>query len=151
MTHLLAFLFVCMASIALPGSAGQSGAAAADPDAIRQREQQRVKYLVSRDYDRLAEMTSPTLSYGHSGGAMDGKEKFIGDLRSGRVVFSRQDHRDVNVRFVSPDVAILTGLTDVEVSVAGQGSKFTLRITIVYVRKNGVWLFEAWHSSRQSA
>jgi hypothetical protein len=35
------------------------------------------------------------------------------------------------------------------VSVAGQLQRMTLRFTIVYVEKDGEWLFEAWHSSRR--
>lgn len=149
MTHLQALLFVCIATVSMPGWAGQPRAAASDPEVIRQREQQRVKYLVSRDYDRLDKMTSPTLSYSHSNGAIDPKGKFLDDLRAGRVVFRGLNHRDVNIRFVSPDVAILNGLSDVEVNAGGQDQRMTLRFTIVYVQKDGEWLFEAWHSSRR--
>lgn len=143
-------LMVCMATLSVAGWAGQPGDAAPDTQVIRQKEQQRVKYLVSRDYDALAKMTSPTLSYSHSNGNIDGKDKYIGDLRSGQVVFRSLNHRDVNVRFAGPDVAILNGLTDVDVSVGGQASQMTLRFTIIYVKKNGEWLFEAWHSSRRA-
>jgi uncharacterized protein (TIGR02246 family) len=94
-------------------------------------------------------MTSPTLSYSHSNASLDNKERFIGNLRAGQVKFSSLTHRDVEVRFLRPDVAILNGLSDVEVSVAGQVQKMTLRMTIVYVLKDGEWLFEAWHSSRR--
>ena len=67
----------------------------------------------------------------------------------GQVAFRSLAHRDVDVRFVRPDVAILNALSDVEVSVGGQPQKMTLRVTIVYVQKDGEWLFEAWHSSRR--
>jgi hypothetical protein len=43
---------------------------------------------------------------------------------------------------------MLNGLSDVEVKVGEQDLKMILRFTIVYVEKNGEWLFEAWHSSR---
>lgn len=119
-----------------------------DDSVILAREQQRVKYLASRDIDGLALMTSPTLSYSHSNGALDGREKYLADLRSGQVVYRSMDHRDVKVRFLTPGVAMLNGLSDVEVKAGDQELKMTLRFTVVYVQRNGEWLFEAWHSSR---
>lgn len=149
MTKLPTLLCIGLATVSISGWTGQPGAAASNPEVIRQREQQRVKYLVSRDYDGLDKMTSPTLSYSHSNGAIDAKEKFLGDLRAGRVVFRSLNHRDVSIRFVGPGVALLNGLSDVEVNVGGQDLKMTLRFTIIYVQKDGEWLFEAWHSSRR--
>jgi hypothetical protein len=55
------------------------------------------------------------------------------------------------VRFPTPDVAILNGLSDVEVVIGGKPQQVPLRFTIVYVRKNGAWLMEAWHSARRPA
>lgn len=153
----LSLLFLL--SLAVAGCAPSSpepatdapGAAASAPDAetLLQREQQRVSYLVSGDYDRLAEMLSPTLSYTHSNAALDSKDAFLGDLRSGQVVYRSLKHREVDVRFVTPDVAILNGLTDAAVTVGGQHQDVPLRFTIVYVERDGEWLVEAWHSVRR--
>ncbi|MCU0256537.1 MAG: nuclear transport factor 2 family protein [Vicinamibacterales bacterium] len=132
MMRLPALVFACLSAMALSGSVGQANAASPDVETIRQREQHRVRLLTARDYDALEKMTSPTLT----------------NLRSGQVVFSKLQHRDPAVRFLAPDVAILNSLADVEVSVGGTLQKMVLRLTIVYVRKDGEWLFEAWHSSR---
>jgi hypothetical protein len=48
-------------------------------------------------------------------------------------------------------VAILNGLSDVESVSGGKVQQTPLRFTIVYVRKNGVWLMEAWHAARRPA
>ena len=141
-------LIVCLAALLWADSPAAQQSAMPQPSVILQREEQRVKYLMSRDIDRLAQMTSPTLSYSHSSGAIDAREKYLNDLRSGHVVFRRLNHRDVNVRFLTPQVALLNGLSDVEVKVGDQELKMTLRFTIVYVERKGEWLFEAWHSSR---
>jgi hypothetical protein len=117
---------------------------------VMAREQQRVGYLVARDYDHLAEMLSPTLTYTHSSGVVDSKEKILADLRSGQIVYRALNHRDVQVRFVTPDVAILNGISDVESTVGGQPQTVPLRFTIVYVRKGGIWLFEAWQATRRT-
>jgi hypothetical protein len=138
---------VCIIAASVASIAGQQ-AAAPQPNVIREREQQRVKYLVSGDIDGLAKMSSPTLSYSHSNGSIDAREKYLNDLRTRQVVFGSLNHRGVNVRFLTPQVAMLNGLSDVEVKVGEQDLKMILRFTIVYVEKNGEWLFEAWHSSR---
>jgi hypothetical protein len=64
------------------------------------------------------------------------------------VVFRSVNHRDVAARFVTPQVAIVNGLSDIEVKVGEQELKMTIRFTIVYVERNGEWLFEAWQASR---
>lgn len=149
MTRLHALVLVCASALPVVASVGQANVPAAATETIRQVEQQRVKYLVSGDYDRLAAMTSPSLTYSHSAGALDTKESWLASLRSGQVAFTKLEHGEVTVRLLAPDVAMLNSLADVVVRVGGQPQPMTLRLTIVYVRKNGEWLFEAWHSSRR--
>jgi uncharacterized protein DUF4440 len=138
------FLLVC----AMVTSFGAPQQAAPAQDEVLKREQQRVDLLTSGKYDQLADMLSPTLSYTHSSGVLEGKDKILADLRSGQVVYKTLRHRDVQVRFPSPDVAILNGASDVTVAIGGKEQEIPLRFTIVYVRKKGVWLMEAWHSAR---
>ena len=147
MSRLHRVLTVCLAVLCVTTLAAQKPAAT-DPNVIVQREQQRVKYLVSGDIERLAQMTSPTLSYSHSNGSIDAREKYLNDLRIRQVVFRSINHRDVAARFVTPQVAILNGLSDIEVKVGEQELKMTVRFTIVYVERKGEWVFEAWQSSR---
>ena len=129
---------------------GTTQASAPSQDEVLKREQQRVEYLTTAKYDQLAEMLSPMLSYTHSSGVLEGKDKIMADLRSGQVVYKALRHKDVQVRFPAPDVAILNGASDVTVAIGGKELEIPLRFTIVYVRKNGVWLMEAWHSARRS-
>ncbi len=124
-----------------PGAAGE----------VLNREQQRVQLLTAGQFDELAAMLSPTLTYTHSSAALETKEQFLESLRSGRVVYKSLKHRDVEVRLATPDVAILNGLSDVEVVTDGKPQAVPLRFTMVYVRRNGTWLMEAWHSARRPA
>ena len=121
---------------------------AAPQDELLKREQQRVELLTTGKYDQLADMLSPTLSYTHSSGVLEGKDKILADLKSGQVVYKALRHHDVQVRFPSPDVAILNGASDVTVAIGGKEQEIPLRFTIVYVKRKGVWLMEAWHSAR---
>jgi Domain of unknown function (DUF4440) len=125
--------------------------AAPTADEILKREQQRVALLVSGKLDELAAMLSPTLTYTHSSAVLDNKKRFLESLRSGQVVYKGLKHSDVEVRFPTPDVAILNGLSDVDVVISGKPQSVPLRFTIVYVRKNGVWLMEVWHSARRAS
>lgn len=143
MTHALGVL-LCAA--ALSSSPWQSTA----PDEILKREQQRVDLLVSGKLDQLAAMLSPTLTYTHSSAVLDNKERFLESLRTGQVVYKSLKHSDVQVRFPTPDVAILNGVSDVDVVISGKPQNVPIRFTIIYVRKNGVWLMEAWHSARRT-
>ena len=140
-------LILCATALTLSGWQQQAQAAANE---VLKREQQRIEYLTTGKLDELDAMLSPTLTYTHSSAALDTKEKFMESLRSGRLVYKSLKHDDVQVRLPSPDVAILNGLSDVESVNAGQAQKVALRFTIVYVKKNGVWLMEAWHSARRS-
>lgn len=128
-----------------------SGCGPAMPDSadVISREQQRVEYLASGNYDQLSDMLSPTMTYTHSNAILDNKEEFLQELRSGRVTYKNLEHQDVDVRFASPTVAIMNGITDVLVTVEGVDQDVPLRFTIVYVKEGGEWLFEAWHSVRR--
>jgi uncharacterized protein (TIGR02246 family) len=112
-------------------------------------EQQRIDYLASGSYDELADMLSPTLSYTHSNAILDDKDAFMEELTSGRVVYRNMNHQDLQVRFLNPTTAIINGISDVSVTVQGEDLEVPLRVTIVYVKIDGKWLFEAWHSVRR--
>ena len=141
-------LLLCAAALAVSGWQPSSAAA----DEVLKREQQRVQLLTAQKIDELAAMLSPTLTYTHSSAVLDTKEKFVESLRSGQLVYKSLQHSDVQVRFPTPDVAILNGLSDVvSVSGGGQPQKVPLRFTLIYVKKGGVWLMEAWHSARRPA
>ena len=129
--------------------AGAQPAAPPATDEILKREQERVDYLTGGKIDQVAAMLSPTLTYTHSSAAMDGRDKFLESLRSGQVAYKRLAHRDVEVRFAAPDVAIVTGLSDILVAISGKDTEVPVRFTIVYVKKQGEWLMELWHSTRR--
>ena len=144
---MLFHLLLVAVALTLDASPQDSRAA----DEVLKREQQRVDLLTAGKVDEVAAMLSPTLTYTHSSAALDTKETFVQSLRSGQTVYKSLAHRDVQVRFPTPDVAILNGQSDVEVVIGGKPQQVPLRFTIVYVRKNGVWLMEAWHSARRPA
>ena len=123
--------------------------AAGSEDEILKREQQRVEFLTSGKIDEFAAMLTPAATYTHSSAAIDDKEALLKNLRSGQVVYKTMKHQDLKVRFVTPDVAILQGLSDINVVVGGKPQDVPVRFSIVYVKKNGQWLMDVWHSTRR--
>ncbi len=138
-------ILALMAVLSIVPPVPQSPAA----DEVLQREQQRVQWLVTGKFDDLAGMLSPTMTYTHSSGVLDSKEKFLDSLRSGRTVYKAMKHAELQVRLPTRDVAILNGISDVSVIVNGQPQEVPLRFTLVYVRTNAGWMMEAWHSARR--
>ncbi|MEX0593388.1 MAG: nuclear transport factor 2 family protein [Balneolaceae bacterium] len=118
-----------------------------DPQEVLDREADRVAYLEAQDYDALEELMSPTSTYTHSSGVMDTREQLLNTLRSGDVIYRSLDHHDVQVRIIAPTVAIINGSSDLVVNVQGEDLDVYLRFTLVYTYEDGVWSFEAWHSS----
>lgn len=118
-----------------------------DPQEVLDREADRVTYLEAQDYDALEELMSPTSTYTHSNGLMDTRDELLNTLRSGDVIYRSLDHHDVDVRIIAPTVAIINGSSDLVVNVEGEDRDVYLRFTLVYVKEDGVWSFEAWHSS----
>lgn len=133
---------------AAAATAGMLQAQSAEGE-IRKREQQRIGYLTAGNYDDLAAMLSPTLTYTHSSAAIDDKTRFLETLRSGKVAYKSLEHSDVQVRFPTPDVAVMNGISDIEVAIGGKPQQVPVRFTIVYVRQKGVWLMEVWQSTRR--
>jgi hypothetical protein len=140
-------VFFCVTALTLAGWQQTTP----NPDEVLKREQQRVDYLTSGKLDEVAAMLSPTMTYTHSSAAVDNKDKLMENLRSGQVVYKSLKHQDVQVRFVTPDVAILNGLSDINVVVGGKPQDVPVRFTIVYVKKNGEWLMDVWHATRRPA
>jgi uncharacterized protein (TIGR02246 family) len=148
MSYRNAFALLLCTAMLVPTASAQT---APNADDVVKREQQRVEYLVAGKIDQLADMLSSTMSYTHSSAVLDSKEKFLASLRSGQVVYRSLKHRDVQARLATPEVAILNGESDIVVSLDGKEQNVPIRFTIVYVKRNGRWLMEAWHSTRRPA
>lgn len=118
-----------------------------EPEELMDREMVRIEHLTSGDYDSLDSMLSSSMTYTHSNAQIDTREEYMQSLRSGDVVYRSLEHREPVVRFITPDVGMINGVVDVIVTVDDEDIQVLLRVTIVYVKVGGEWLFEAWHST----
>jgi hypothetical protein len=139
-------VLLCAATLA---SSGWQKAAGSETDILK-REQQRVELLTGGKIDEFGAMLTPTATYTHSSAAIDDKETLLKNLRSGQVVYKTMKPQDLKVRFVTPDVALVQGLYDINVVVGGKPQDVPVRFSIVYVKKNGAWMMEAWQSTRRA-
>ena len=73
---------------------------------ILQKVEQLKSAMINADSALLDKLTSTELSYGHSGGTVEGKEAFIKKLTSGKSDFVSMDFSENSI-LVSGDVAIV--------------------------------------------
>jgi hypothetical protein len=115
-------------------SSGSQTAAGSEAELLK-REQQRVDFLTGGKIDEFGAMLTPTVTYTHSNAAIDDKEAFRKSLRSGQIIYKTMKHQDAKVRFLTPDVALIQGVSDINVVVGGKPQDVPVRFTLVYVRK----------------
>ena len=124
-----------------------SPAASADTaDDLRKLQATRFAALVAKDTGTLDNLLSPSLVYTHSNGAVETKEVFIGNIKSGKMVY-RSIEPGARMVTVDGAVGVVTGLGDFAVTVAGKEIEAKLRFTDVYVKGiDGSWREIAWQS-----
>lgn len=146
---ILSILTVLLLFMSCSKTSSSETSAMAEPDSqeVLDREDERVEILESRDYDALEALMTATSTYTHSNGSIDTREQLLNTLRSGEVIYRSLNHHDLQVRFITPTVAVLNGKSDLLVNIRGEDQDVYLQFTIIYVEENGSWSFEAWHSS----
>src|SRR5690625_461867 len=105
-THIFAALLLPLLLI--------SGCARAlpDPAEILEREQKRVEYITTGQFDALSDMLASTLTYTHSNGTLDDKEYFMNTHRTEQVTYHSLEHDDLEVRVINHDTATHNGVSD---------------------------------------
>lgn len=114
---------------------------------LRKLEESRFAMLVAKDLDGLEKILSPSLVYTHSNGAVETRQAFLDNIKSGKMVYrSIQPGADRMVTVDGP-VGVITGTGDFAVTVGGKELEAKLRFTDVYVKGvDGGWRQIAWQS-----
>jgi hypothetical protein len=95
--------------------------------------------MVNPDEAALAGMLSANLSYGHSGGAVEGKDSFVDSLVTGKSDFLAINLTDQIVNVVG-NTAIVRHTLNAETHDKGKDpAKFSLKILLVWVKSNNAW------------
>jgi hypothetical protein len=125
-------------------------AASADPvaDAVERAERSRFAAMVARDMEALGRLVADELYYCHSNAEVENKAHFLATIRTQRLRYDAIDIREIAVRVLAADVAVVNGLVHFRGNLAGKDVEFDLRYLDSYVLRDGRWQLLAWQSTR---
>jgi len=109
----------------------------------------RFRAMVDVDMERLEEFLADDLSYSHTTGWTETKSEFLSTVESGKIDYVSVTPRDVEVRIYG-DIAVITGLSGMQVAVGDQPVSFTIRFLDVSRRVGDSWQLIAWQSVKFS-
>jgi hypothetical protein len=137
-------LALCACSVMPVGAGGSSG-----ESAVAAAEKLRVA-MVDPDQAVLTSLVADELSYGHSGGKVDTKASFIGDLVAGNSDFVSIDISDQTVKLVQ-DVTIIRHTLVAKTNDRGVAGNVKLHVLQVWQRQGGAWKLLARQAVRPPA
>lgn len=98
----------------------------------------------------LAPLVADDLSYGHSGGRVDTKESFIGDLLAGKSDFVTIAITDQTIKIVG-NTAIVRHTLTADTNDSGKPGKVQIKILGVWQQQGGNWKLLARQAVRVAA
>lgn len=98
----------------------------------------------------LGQLVAEDLSYGHSGGRVDTKSSFIGDLVAGKSDFVTIVITDQTVKVVG-DTAILRHTLTADTNDSGKPGKVQIKILAVWQKQGSDWKLLARQAVRAAA
>jgi uncharacterized protein (TIGR02246 family) len=117
-------------------------------------EQARTAALDRSDVTALDRIMADDVTYIHASGKVDTKQSYFDAIRSGQLHYISWTPKDLHVRMLGDDAAVINGEYTVRVTDSRvQQTPFDIRIFIltVYSRRNGHWQQIAWQSTRDVA
>jgi ketosteroid isomerase-like protein len=123
-------MFLCTAGIAMAQSKSEMAVAAA----VAQLKQA----MIAGDVVALNAIASDKLSYGHSGGHVEGKQEFVQKIASGASDFVTIELKDQTI-LVSSNVAIVRHILDATTNDGGKPGEVHLRVMLVFAKEGKEW------------
>jgi hypothetical protein len=128
--RLLLIASLCMAPWAL--------ADVSDAELVSQKVEQLRQAMIDGDGKALKQLSSPLLSYGHSGGHIEDQAAFIEKIVSGKSDFVTMELADQSVR-ISGDVALVRHNLNADIKDGGVASSIHLGVLLVWQKQAGEW------------
>ena len=110
-------------------------------------DKKRMTAMAQKDIATLSEILSDDLVYTHSTARLDTKASLIGNMESGKTVYSAVVPSDVKAQDCG-DTVVLTGSCRISVNSGANAMNFGVRFTDVYANKGGRWQMVTWQSTR---
>ena len=127
-----------LAILLLIGSFHMAVAQNSKIDAVANAVNKLTAAMISGDRSELSASVSESLSYGHSGGHIEGKEEFVEKLASGK-----SDFVTINLTEQTIDVhgktAIVRHNLDATTNDGGKPATVKLKVLLVYMKEHGDW------------
>ena len=111
-------------------------------------DKKRMAAMTQQDLATVEEILADDLIYVHSSAAVDTKQSFVGNMKSGKTVYLSAEPSAVEAKDLG-DTVVLTGVGHMQVSSGGTPMPpFRIRFMDVYARRAGKWQMVAWQSTR---
>jgi ketosteroid isomerase-like protein len=94
--------------------------------------------MISGDRAALNESVSDSLSYGHSGGHVEGKEEFVEKIASGKSDFVSINLSEQSIS-INGNTAIVRHNLDAQTNDGGKPATVKLKILLVFTKDHGDW------------
>ena len=105
---------------------------------IQQKVEQLKLAMINADSTMLVDLTSAQLSYGHSGGTVEGKEAFVKKITSGKSDFVTMDISEESI-LVSGDVAVVRYKMNATTNDNGTPGEVHLKILLIWKKEHKKW------------
>lgn len=112
-------------------------------DEVKALERDRLEAMGRNDVPALDALISDRLLYLHSTGDRDGKEKYLAQIESGRIVYRRVTPHEPEVHVLG-DTAVLFGHIDADVTRDGEKLTLDYDYLAVWAKDGGRWRFFAY-------
>ncbi len=96
------------------------------------------KAMIDADSNMLCKITADSLSYGHSGGTVEGKKAFVEKIVSGKSDFVNMDFTDQTI-YISGNTAIVRHNLNAVTNDKGVPGEVHLKVLLVWQKQKGVW------------
>ena len=131
------------------GAAATGSSASAEQSVAAAAEKLRVA-MIDPTPAALTALVADDLSYGHSGGRMDTKDSFIGDLIAGKSDFVTIAITDQTIKVVG-NTAIVRHTLTADTNDSGKPGKVQIKILGVWQQQGGQWKLLARQAVRVAA
>ena len=118
---------------------------------VRAADTRRVMATIAGDADRVADLLSDDLRYGHADGRVQTKDEFLAAVRSSRMRYEAYDYEEMQIDRASDEIAITTGRASLRVRTTEQHLAFRLRFLAVWRHEAGNWRLLAYQSAQLPA
>jgi ketosteroid isomerase-like protein len=142
MNRLALTLFCCLGIFCAPLRAADAIAEVQRADAAR------VKATIAGDAERLGELLTEDLLYGHNDGRVQTKAEFINAVTGNQIKYEAFDYEDTKLVETAPHVVTMTGRVHLKVSRGSTRVEFGIRFLAVWREDNGKWRLHAYQSAR---